>query len=294
MPEVTYFVESIEEAAHNGMSRPDFLEQRVLHDQTLQKLHQTRGAISLALGELNLTDVCKKVNAHGVPLDIWPVLTDAEGYWNCRWNIDDTRQHVGEILNWKEKHGVAVRSIGIDLEPHIEMMKDAAPSRLRSFFGRLMRGHVHEALQNTSSQKKLEGLIDEIHDNGMTVDVYKMIFMGEVPPVRHLMGVHKVPRNADTVAKMIYTSHRPVVSVKNNLWRGEIPALGILSGTGVNPGREITAPITDVPLLTDEQLGRDVSQVRGRGLDRFYVFALNDESVIHRVQSAWGKAEGAR
>jgi hypothetical protein len=67
------------------------------------------------------------------------------------------------------------------------------------------------------------------------------------------------------------------------------PAIGILSSTLWNPGRDLDGKGVKRPehLLTDDILRRDLKDLRDGQRTEFYVFALNGIEEVRRLQKTW-------
>ena len=104
---------------------------------------------------------------------------------------------------------------------------------------------------------------------------------------------------------MVYTTDLPLPKFVTNNGRGArmfrnkhaIPAFGIMSGDGSRPGRKLKEGVGEH--LTQEDLTANMQAIlkhevdiaaREQGLDRFYLFALNDPRVATMATTALREA----
>jgi hypothetical protein len=293
MPDVTYFAESKEEAAFVGMPRRQFLEEKVFSERTIGLLQETRGSISLALGpdELDLVDIVRELNLKEIDVHLWPTLRDEDGYWNAKSNIAHTERHIHGLLDLIEKHRLKVRRIGVDLEPDISLARARWLSKLSTIWAVKKRTPPR-------AQQRFEHLIEEVQATGMEVESYEMK-IGQHALVRSLLGMYRAPENLNERIEMLYRSYNHAASIKPS-WRPyslskhATPAIGIVSGTMLNPGRDLGTPIDKEKTLGHTALVRDLGEIQDLGRDRFYVFALNNASVVEEVVDAWTESGNQR
>jgi hypothetical protein len=301
LPRFTYFIENVdrpyEENALSGLSRPEFLMSRVFTEETLHLLRQTNGSVALATGALEeLTECIRMLNRHGIPADLWLTTEkDEDGYWNNRGNIDAVEALTHRVLTWIHKEKVAIRRIGFDLEPDVRTLKAYHEKRYGTLLRRMAAGITGGYARD--AQRRWEQLIQEIlRSTSCGIDLYEMPFAGDYALMRYFLGMYKMPELSSFgegaeervhIVRMIYSSvmQYRVIDCPND----RIPAIGILSATEYNPGRDLDGNGVRRPehLLTDEQLRNDLDALRTMGRTEAYAFALNGAEGIKRLIQAW-------
>lgn len=309
-PEITFFVESREESAeaikqNRASSRGDFLLKQIGEWRTRSALQtEVRGRIALALtpDEIDkdpaILELIKEFGVARIGVDIWPNLSDKTGYWLHAGNIEQARAEILEMMNALERRHAAFQNVGLDLE----MPKQLAEK------GNFLQGLTTTrpfGFSQRAAKDSLRALIEEILDDKRHgVNTYEIPLLGDSPAARKLLGIPQAPKQEEICAKagnykrvaMVYTSVKPNAKLfggapENFIKRysarlGRVPALGIVSGTGASPGRDISFP----KLLTQAEFERDMAAALEVSPGEVFVFALNGIGVIQRTRTAIEKA----
>lgn len=81
-----------------------------------------------------MAEALRRLDAAGVPVGIWPLLTDEDGYWPSAVNVLPFARAVGDGLAWCRAEGIAVRTLAFDLEPTLQathaLLRGSAGERL--------------------------------------------------------------------------------------------------------------------------------------------------------------------
>jgi hypothetical protein len=252
--------------------------------ETLQALD---ARVSLGLLDLDTerAEVVRRLNAAGVPVVAWVLLPESEGYWCNADNGPRVVARYAAFRAWSEAEALSWHAIGLDIEPHIELLQrlmkgqvlKVAPSLLRNLFDRERVGRAH-AIYTT--------LVTQMHLDGYRVESYQFPFILDERRVRatllqRLFGL--VDLAVDHEVLMLYSSLMGGVGA-GLLWSygQEVAArgggIGIGStGGGVEVGVEIQP-------LTWSEFTRDLRMAR-RLTDDVFIFSL--EGCVSRGFLPW-------
>jgi len=301
VPRITYFVESRREAARRGYSsRHAFLADEVLTPALLERLAQTGSAVALAAHahEPGVAPLLRRLDAHGVPADLWLNLALDDGYWLSLATLDAAEHTLEATLSWLHTERLPVRRLGLDLEPPHPVAAALTARRPALLASRLagLRGSLRP-------QAQFERLLRTALA-AYPVDLYTLPVAQDVAPLRALLGLPRLPTELPAdgslrVVRMLYSSLAPVGPasfVARQHRTGTVPALGIVSRDNVNPGIELPGPggrAGAAELLKPAELRRDLAQVVQAACPELFVFALNGAEVLDLVEGGLREALGA-
>lgn len=295
---VNYFVESREEAKSKGYhSRVRFLEECVFTEEVVRCLRDTVSGVCLAAfaKEDGISSVVKELNRQGIVTDLWLNLPYEHGYWQSRANVPAARREVESLLNWIGSEGLRIRNIGIDVEPAIEIAPHIVNLKITKIILQLMRLN-----RPKDAQQQFELMLQTINE-AHGVDFYQLPLIGSYAISRRVFNLHDVPAcfyqdSRNKVVSMLYSSLTPFHAarfVESYIRNDEIPAIGIVSADGQNPGVELpqSSRRRKSQLLSQEFISRDVRQVKNvyqtrRQSPTMYVFALNGMGTLEKVARA--------
>ena len=143
-----------------------------------------------------LVKECEKQN---VELNFWPLLSQKQGYWINRWNINVQNKWFKFLL----ENFPTINSYLLDLEN---------PINFKGMKGRIMNSKLEKIVPDDEAKQKLEELVDLIHDYGKKV---VSTSYGGIP-----LGMNPRPSNADYYSYMVYTSF--IKKVANRKTREDI------------------------------------------------------------------------
>lgn len=166
----------------------------------------------------------------GIEVALWPLLTDAQGYWPNERNVDVYSETVKEICAWLDANGISLPWLAVDLEPPVYMMKqvkETAPlERLRAVRRLAIenrdRGRFHDA------SRRFGQLNEFLHARGCRTlvpipsHVIPDLATGSTA-IQDLLETPVSTVNWDLVTAMIYTSmltgySRGMVSARDAHW----------------------------------------------------------------------------
>lgn len=296
LPSLTTFVESREQAddaitKSKARSRGEYLQQHIGQDEVIDILMSMNGRVAVALNHREirqdgaLVDLLRHFNTKGIPVDLWANLEDHDGYWIHAGNVPTASAAVLEMLNSLERANVDIKRVGLDLEFPATIMLP------RFNIGEWRRIAPWRFSQDKATEA-LHTFVDKILGQSLYgVDVYEIPILSDYSWMRRLLGIPKAPAIESTRYRrvgMVYTSVKPpIISAdwfieKYSKGKGRIPALGIVSSSAENPGRDMNFG----NLLDDKKLHRDVRKALSLSPEEFYVFALNGLRMIERVRKA--------
>lgn len=293
---VTTFIESREQAAvaaskGEARSRGDYLQEHIGSDKVIGTLQAINGRVAVALNQREilqdgaLMDLLRHFHIKKIPVDLWANLEDRDGYWIHVGNVSAARAAILEMLNGLEKANVSIERIGLDLEFPATIMVP------RFNIGEWRRIAPWRFSQEKATEA-LHSFIDEVlGQSSYGVDAYEIPILSDYAWMRKLLGIPKAPAVESSRYRrvgMVYTSVKPPIIPadgfieKYSKGKGRIPALGIVSSSRENPGRDMNFK----KLLNDKNLRRDVEKALFISPDEIYVFALNGLRMIERVRDA--------
>lgn len=261
---------------------------RILTPETCGLLEEKGWGISLAtIGKTKEDDeatgkLIQEINRRnpGLPVVLWVVLPDDQGYWTNDFNVWETRRRVEDLDGLINYFDLNITGYGFDIEPNIKdvrMMSGGLVSKMMV----ALRVRSEIARQNRSGYSGADDfaeLIGEIRARGVLTEAYT------VPaPLDGLLGLMR-PKGVNAEFAMTYTSAAPKMAqrqlLRSGMARNVFPAFGNISSTGVNAGRDLGG----VEVLHGEsELKRDlrdVAKIRWSKLNRFRVFALTGQEVV--------------
>lgn len=294
---VTFFVESREEAdeatERRGYgSRGTFFLEQLATDECLRALREVRGRISIALNhqELHtdrvLIEFLRTLNQARIPVDAWVNLPEGD-YWVHAGNVEEAWRQIYEVLNTLERSHINVQNVGLDLEFPSRFMVPSV--NLRNYWATKAwtfdRARAHDILVSQ---------VDKFLSGGKRgVHTYEIPVMSDSSFIRWILGMVAAPTAAEITDErykrvaLTYTSGAPLLPAKRSFikhfaqGKDRIPALGIVTATDRNPGRNMSYE----KMLSRPGLERDVRTAIA-GANELFVFALNGQAVVDRTQAA--------
>lgn len=76
---------------------------------------------SVRLGDANFAKLTREAAKAGVPVRIWPLLSQAHGYWIGETNVAETADLMASLIAWRSRRGGPVfDGVSFDLEPDFQ------------------------------------------------------------------------------------------------------------------------------------------------------------------------------
>ena len=137
----------------------------------LQRAHAALAIAIVDLSDERLRALLRLQDA-GLRLTAWLVLAASEGYWLNADNLPAARRRYHAVRDWLRAGGLALETMGLDLEPPI----DDAAALLRGgprALGALLRRRRSEA-SCESARRGYAELVREIRADGFAVETYQL------------------------------------------------------------------------------------------------------------------------
>lgn len=228
-----------------------------------------------------------RLGAAGIPVGLWPLLSDEHGYWPSVSNAAEFERRVREVLGFAERAGVAPRSLAIDLEPRLATTRALLDGpRVRTLAAELLRAlhpdaaelrlraaRAFRAVRAELTNRKIESLAAVWPVQLLDLHVDRALVGG-------LLGTPLRPGDWDVTCPMLYSSLIRGLSPD----RGErmldlaYRSLGRArrdQRMSVSLGLVGTGKLGDEPVLADpESLAADVRRAKSAGLSDLALFSL--------------------
>lgn len=149
----------------------------------------------------------------GIEVALWPLLTDAQGYWPNERNADAFFEAVKQICGWADGNGIVLPWLAVDLEPPVYMMKDlkegALAHKLRA--ARRLASENRDRGRFLDASRRFGELNEFLHGRGCKtlVPIPSHVipdFVTGSTTIQDLMETPVSTVNWDLVTAMIYTS----------------------------------------------------------------------------------------
>ncbi|MGD0708917.1 MAG: hypothetical protein ABSA51_10745 [Anaerolineaceae bacterium] len=178
----------------------------------LNKLKELDAAISLGIRDFSpeRTEIVKMLNTAGIPVTAWLLLPKEQGYW---FNLDNARHAVrryGEFRLWTVKNKLKWATIGIDIEPDIQVMGEIsqAPSKVVS----LLLPKLFDDQRIKKAESEYTALVTQMHLDGYFVESYQFPLIADERKahsdlIRKVCGILDLA--VDREVFMLYSSFAP-------------------------------------------------------------------------------------
>jgi hypothetical protein len=262
--------------------------------------------IALAMTELDdsTAEAIQILNKFGIPVEAWITIDDNEGYFLNPLSIKPTINKIGKVLEWSKEKDLQIDSIGLDLEPpfdfHYDLWRDIKPENYPnrvSYIKDWMKhkidiswywlNYINECKKYKNDVKLLSEYLNNLQDDQIKTTLYSSIIWFSPMDIPNF--------NPDKKVQLRYTNIITNPIFKKFLNPDFVAALGIVNGIdGETPGRDFSKGVmpdhlTDIDLINYIASTLSLYRTTKDGADalnsifQFYIFALNDPSVVKRV-----------
>ena len=244
-----------------------------------------------------MSDALAKLSRAGVSFGVWPLLSDAEGYWPSEENAQAFEARMQAVLQFVGTQS-GLRTVAIDLEPPLGITKRLMDGSLSKRGAFLLRGVLELALREDPRRRSVEVLTrvaSTLHARSLET------IAAVLPPVvldlfaqdDLWQGVFRTPVTApgwSVLSPMLYTTllRRMLPSRNAASARALLFETGKMLVSSVGPARSslsvglvTTGKLGDEPAFTSpRELTLDVAAARAAGIDDLALFSL--EGVLRR------------
>lgn len=230
------------------------------------------------------------LSAAGLRLGLWPLLHDDDGYWPSERNVELFLARVDRVLAFADEAGAGIRTVAIDLEPPLSLLKKVSSGSRRDRFSagvQLFKDARNQRLRRGETTDAFAAL----HDRLLTLG--KETLVAAVPPVaidlvsgrNFCQAVLQTPalcHGEAVVSLMMYT--RIVADLLPGAGTKDARSLlflaaralasrgrGSISLGPVGVGKLEDEPVMDSP----EELRAEVALARAAGIDDLALFSLD-------------------
>lgn len=231
----------------------------------------------LAIAIVDLSDerlrALLRLQDAGLRLTAWLVLEASAGYWLNADNLPAARRRYRAVRDWLRASGLAIETIGLDLEPPIEDAAALLRGGPRALGALLCRRRSEASCER--ARRGYAELVREIRADGFTTETYQLpLLLDERATggslLQRTLGLVDVA--ADREVLMLYRNllPPPLGDWLVAAYGPEAQAIAVgITGGGVPFVLDVLGP----RLLRGRQLAQELSRAR-RYTDRLYVFSL--------------------
>ena len=193
----------IETLPFEAIARPDVV--RLLARRSIEPIVAVWPATSIEA----IVQVIAAYGEAGLPVALWPMLSDREGRWANAGNAGVFVGFVHELCAQLAARGLAPAEIVLDLEPSIEAMRGSLASSSKSVHMRTVPGDLRPYL---AARARLSALCDALHAQGISVSsaAPPTVLLdprgGSSRPFEEVQGTPVEGLPWDHVSFMLYTS----------------------------------------------------------------------------------------
>ena len=263
----------------------------VVRAKTVELLARFRLELVLAVRPWDLSllpRVAMTLRDAGVPLSIWPMLSDADGRWANARNAATFARFTMETIDLLERTGAPAHDVLVDLEPPFAQARALAALEIKTIGAVRPPPKTRADPAFDEGASVLASLVEELRGRRITssLAVWPLVAL-DAPGERGWQGLLGTPVDAlaaERVSVMMYTS------IVEGWSRGAVlrpHALDLLAAateratrrwgprTGISLGCVGVGAFEDEPIYRDpSELAEDVAVVRASGCDDLSLFDL--------------------
>jgi hypothetical protein len=252
---------------------PDKLIKLFDTEKIIQQLIELKARISLGLLDLSIqrAKVVQKLNRAGIPVTAWLLLPKEEGYWFNLENVGAATRRYGEFKKWTLENNLQWASIGLDIEPDINLVKQITTSRIKGIIELL--GRLFSLRRNSAALNTYIALIAQMRIDGHYIESYQIPLVVDEREIgssilQRTLGIVDLP--VDREILMLYSS----IAKKHDpgfLWSYASEAQGI--GIGSTGGGVVIEGHGELESITAEEYERDLL-LAFRHTNQIFIFSL--------------------
>ncbi len=227
-------------------------------------------AESTSMDELART--VREAEAHGVPVALWPMLSNDEGRWASAHNGEEFARNARRLVAELRARGCVVRAMMVDIESPIDVMTRWL-ARVKARVPRRTDGaptpSVPEIERRIEGDRALAALFDELAAEGVRVGaaVVPTDVLGRAVSrgLDWLLGLPNDDVAYEPASSMLYSSMMEGYSrgwISRNLAKSLLERGARRAVSRFGPRAEVSLGVVGTGALGDEPTYRDVSELR--------------------------------
>jgi hypothetical protein len=177
--------------------------------EVISQLKQLHAGLAVEISDFSAerAQAVKELNATGIPLTAWLVMSREQGHYLNGFNAPEAEQRFTQFEQWTRDNGLRWSAVGLDIEPNFDHLKEVG--KHKGSFLWLMMGRFFNYGQVGRGRAAYQALIGRIQAAGYTVQTYQMPFLAEERAVHstlleRLFGIVDVRGNEEVL--MAYSS----------------------------------------------------------------------------------------
>jgi hypothetical protein len=199
------------------------------------------------------------------------LLPKVEGYWFNLENVGAATRRYGEFKKWTLENNLQWASIGLDIEPDINLIQQLTTSQVKGVFHLLSK--LFSLHGNSSAANMYSTLITQMRIDGYSIESYQIPLVVDEREIgssilRKTLGIIDLP--VDREILMLYSS----IAKKHDpgfLWSYAPEAQGI--GIGSTGGGVVIEGHGELESITGKELERDLL-LANQYTDHIFIFSL--------------------
>lgn len=154
----------------------------------------------------------ERLGADGIPVGLWPLLTDEAGYWPSAHNLPVFIERVREALAFTAGIPGGIRALAVDLEPPVAVMRRLLEGpRWPVLAAGVLSGGVGARTRFIDAERRLSGLLrdlaaDRIETLAAILPPLVLDLFAERRVWQGLFRTPMLPRAFDVISPMLYSS----------------------------------------------------------------------------------------
>lgn len=254
--------------------------QALLDEQRLVPVLAANGygvALAIRVFDDASANVVRMLNAQGVPVIAWLLLSPGEGFWFHLQNYPQAVERYRAFHAWCHRQGLRFQAIGLDIEPPSSEVDQIQRWGLRDLVRRAWL--ARENVLFAAARAAYVDLIAEIHHDGYEVHTYQLPLLSDdrragTTLAQRALDIVDLPSDLEV---LICYSSVPLEALGNDLGGSLIASYGP-SADGIGVGTLSGSAVQDsssegLPSLAWEALERDLL-LAARHTDVMYVYSL--------------------
>jgi hypothetical protein len=240
-----------------------------------------------------LASALARLDERGIPIGVWPLLSDEDGYWPSEGNSARFLERVREAIAFVRSAGASVRTLAVDLEPPLDVTSELMKGDLLHSGRILAKGllhlprperiRAHRRALVAYAEIERELAADGIESVAAVVPTLVFDFASGTHLWQSLLKTPVSGPRWSVVSPMLYTSQIAFMLPSRNAddARAMLYALSRLLRThlgdraSVSLGLVGTGKLGDEHVFSDpEELARDVELTLAAGVDDLALFSL--------------------